>query len=130
MTSRQLEILQHALGVDQYGRNPRGANLAYDGHSRNFFCAGAEDEPDCRELVALGYMEQRRTTQLYPYFNCVVTREGIKAMRVESPNPPKQTRSQKRFEEYRDCHDAFGWTFREFLANIQTDWYKEMRRSA
>ena len=36
MTKRQLEILQHSLGVDQYGRGPQ---------FRNHYCAGSDDEP-------------------------------------------------------------------------------------
>jgi len=41
LSSKQLEILQHSLGVDQYGRGEM---------YRNHFCAGADDEPACREL--------------------------------------------------------------------------------
>ncbi len=66
MTVRQLEILQHALGVDEYGRGQM---------YRNHFCAGGSDEDICRELVALGYM--RTFTRSYlPYYNCTVTDEG------------------------------------------------------
>jgi len=35
MTTRQLEILQHTLGVDQYGQTPKG----YTPYTRNHFCA-------------------------------------------------------------------------------------------
>ena len=47
ITPAQLEILQHALGVDQYGRGEM---------YRNHFCAGGDDEATCRELVEMGYM--------------------------------------------------------------------------
>lgn len=127
MTARQLEILQHALGVDRYGRNPRGANLAYGGFCRNWFCAGTSDELECRDLVAMGYMREHATTSLYPYYNVSVTAEGIKAMREASPNPPKRTRSQLRFEEFRNAQDAFGCTFREFLDMQKKDWYKRLK---
>ena len=47
MNPRHLEILQHALGLDQYGHGKS---------HRNYFCAGEGDEADCRELVAAGLM--------------------------------------------------------------------------
>lgn len=105
MTPRQIEILQHSLGVDQYGCIPKG----FTSFTRNFFCAGAADEPDCRELVALGYMEQRRTTSVFPDFNCAVTPKGIKAMREASPKEPKLTRSQLRYRRFldADCDMSF-----------------------
>ena len=109
MTPRHLEILQHALGVDQYGRTPKG----YTPYTRNFFCAGAADEPDCRELVALGYMEQRRTTSVFPDFNCAVTPEGIKAMHEASPKAPKLTRSQLRYRRFLDADS--GMSFRDWM---------------
>lgn len=91
LTKRQLEILQHSLGLDQYGRGAA---------TRNHFCAGADDEPTCRELIALGYMRQHRTTEVFPYFNCSVTKAGESAARAESPAPPKLTRSQRRYREF------------------------------
>lgn len=107
MTPIQLEILQHALGLDQYGQGE-----AY----RNFFCAGDDDEPICRELIALGYMKQHRTTELYPYFNCSVSEAGREAVHRESPKPPKLTRAQQRYRRFLNARDAFGdLTFREFL---------------
>lgn len=104
MTSAQLQILQHSLGVDEYGQGEM---------NRNHFCAGGADETICRELVALGYMRQHETTEAFPYFNCSVTDEGKAAMLRESPKPPKLTRSQKRYREFLRA-DA-GYTFREWL---------------
>ena len=121
MTPRQLEILQHALGVNEYGQIPRG----FTEHTRNHFCAGGKDEDICRELVALGFMKQHETTKWMPYFNCSVTPEGIQAVRRESPKAPKVTKARQRYMaylDYTDCHDC---TFREFLSIIKTDWYKE-----
>ena len=104
MNSRQLEILQHSLGLDHYGQGKM---------YRNHFCAGGYDEVVCRELVALGYMQQHSTTEWLPYFNCSVTEEGKEAVKRESPNPPKLTRSQKRYRAFlaADC----GVTFREWI---------------
>jgi hypothetical protein len=94
MTPRYLQILQHALGLDQYGQGEM---------HRNHFCAGASDEPACRELVALGYMATWRgaaedgSVPGYPYFNCSVTEDGKTAVRRESPAKlPKRPRAVKR----------------------------------
>lgn len=116
MTPRQLEILQHSLGCDKYGR---GKDVGHGEFNRNYFCAGAEDEPTCRELVALGYMKEHLRTELYPYFNCSVTDDGKAAMREASPKPPKLTRSQRRYREYLGWKDAYGGTFRGFLTDMK-----------
>jgi hypothetical protein len=99
MTPRLLEILQHALGVDEYGRTPKG----FTPYTRNHFCAGEGDEPDCRELVALGFMVEHAKTEWLPYFNCSVTDMGKKAMHAASPSAPKLTRSQKRYRAFLDA---------------------------
>lgn len=104
MTKEQLHILQHSLGVDQYGQG----NMR-----RNHFCAGKGDEQACRDLVAMGYMREHRTTELYPYYNCSVTDEGKAAMLAESPKPPKVTRSQARYTRFLNADS--GMSFREWL---------------
>jgi hypothetical protein len=108
MEKRHLEILQHTLGVDQYGQGRM---------YRNHFCAGGNDETTCRELVAMGYMREHRTTELFPYYNCSVTETGKAAMLEASPKPPKLTRSQRRYREFlnADCGYSFG------------EWLKERR---
>ena len=129
MTPRQLEILQHALGCDRYGKTDyRTPNdREYFPYYRNHFCAGASDEPDCRALVEMGFMEQQPTTQWLPYFNCSVTPAGIEAMRRESPAPAKITRSQQRMKDYHDFADAYECSFREFLRIQKTQWYKDLK---
>jgi hypothetical protein len=108
VTPRQLEILQHSLGLDQYGQG----NMY-----RNHFCAGGDDEIVCRELVALGYMEQF-TRKFLPYFNCLVTDAGKTAVKRESPMPPKLTRGQKNYRAFLDCD--FGQKFGEWLKQKRT----------
>jgi hypothetical protein len=103
LTPKQLEILQHAFGVDQYGRGEM---------YRNHFCAGGSDEAICRELVGMGYMHNFEREWL-PYYNCVVTEAGKVAMRAESPKPPKLSRSQLRYERFLDADT--GESFREWL---------------
>lgn len=103
LRAQQLEILQHSLGVDQYGQ---GA------FTRNHFCAGGADEDTCRELVALGYMTTFTRSYL-PYYNCTVTEEGKSAMRAASPKPPKLTRSQQRYRAFLKADT--GYSFIEWL---------------
>lgn len=103
MNPRLLEILQHALGVDQYGR---GAC------TRNHFCAGGDDVADCAELVAIGFMRTFRRSYL-PYFNCTVTDAGKAAMLAASPQPPKLTSAQQRYQRFLDAD--CGESFREWL---------------
>lgn len=104
LTPKQLEILQHSLGVDQHGQGPM---------YRNHFCAGSDDEPACRELIALGYMQHHATTAVFPDFNCSVTAAGKQAVRDESPAPPKLTRSQRRYRDFLKADS--GVSFREWL---------------
>ena len=115
MTPRQLEILQHALGVDKYGQTPKG----YVPYTRNYFDAGPSDEPTCRELVALGYMEQFATTEVYSGFNCKVTRRGTLTMISESPKPPKLSRSKLRYRAWLDAD--CGMTFKEWITYKHDD---------
>lgn len=106
LTDRQLEILQHALGVDAYGQGD---------HYRNHFCAGEDDEDVCRELVALGYMRHHPTRDWLPYFNCSVTDSGKAAMIAASPQPPKLTRGQRRYRQF--LRADTGCSFGEWLAD-------------
>lgn len=103
MTPQQLQILQHALGVDEYGQGKQ---------YRKHFCAGGDDIEVCQQLVAMGYMETFDRSYL-PYYNCTVTDAGKAAMLAESPKPPKLTRSQRRYRAFLD-HDS-GIRFGEWM---------------
>lgn len=125
MTQQQMQILQHALGLDEYGKVRYFLNgREYYGFmpTRNHFCAGGEDETVCRELVALGLMrlwpnaDESGRVEGYPYYNCSVTDVGKEAVREHSPQPPKLTRSQIRYRRYLRIADLFD-NFREFLAH-------------
>ncbi len=116
MTPKQLHILQHALGVNEYGLGEQ---------YRNHYVGGAEE---CRALVALGYMMEMKPRSISGgdvWF--MVTKEGKEAVKCESPKPPKITRSQQRMMDYRDFADAYDCTFREFLEVQKTEWYKRMK---
>ena len=116
MTTDQLQILQHALGLDRFGLGE-----AY----RNHYVGGADK---CRPLVELGYMLEMKPRGISGgevWF--IVTPEGKKAVKDESPKPKRMTRSQQRFSDYRDFADAYDCTFKEFLQVSKTDWYKNMK---
>jgi hypothetical protein len=89
MTPEQLHILQHTLGVDQFGQGRM---------YRNYYVGGVEE---CRPIVQLGFMTEHPASELTggdPWFR--VTEAGKAAMLVESPKPPKLTRSQLRYREF------------------------------
>jgi hypothetical protein len=116
MTPEQLHILQHALGVDEYGLGEQ---------YRNYYVGGDEE---CRPLVDMGYMIECKPRSISGgdvWF--IVTKEGKKAVKDESPKPTKLTRSQMRYREYLDADGCLGDTFREYLSNIQTQWYKDAK---
>ncbi len=115
MTKEQLHILQHALGLDEFGRGSM---------YRNHFCAGGDDEVICKSLVDLGYMQRHATTPTMPYYNCSVTEAGKAAVLRESPVPPKLTRGQRKYREYLKVADCLNMTFIEWLK------YKRERTNA
>ncbi len=115
MTPEQLQILQHALGVDKYGQGRQ---------YRNHFCAGGTDVPICESLVALGYMRVwHPNASPLPYYNCAVTKEGKSAMLAASPAPPKLSRSQHRYRRFLSADS--GLRFGEWL---KLDWSHGDRR--
>lgn len=123
MKTTHLQILQHSLGCDEYGTPPKR------GGERNYYGTDGDD-PDCNELVALGYMVKGSPKEWTPSVFFVVTDAGKQAMREASPKPPKVSRSTKRFAEYSSFADAFECTFREWLDISKTDWYKDMKEGA
>lgn len=102
----QLKILQHSLGVDQYGRGRQ---------YRNHYVAGGDDEALCRDLVALGFMQQIGDGKNLCGVPFAVTRAGVTAMHAASPAPPKTTRSQRRYQRWLEVKDAGFETFASFL---------------
>jgi hypothetical protein len=105
--SAGLQILQHSLGVDQYGRGQQ---------YRNRFVTGPEstDFDACVALVTLGLMKDLGAVAMYGgmhYFE--VTREGKAYVSQNSPPPPKLTRGQKRYEAFLRADS--GLSFGEWL---------------
>jgi hypothetical protein len=102
MDKALLQILQHSLGVDQYGQGQQ---------YRNYFVAGGKDVEKCRALVAMGFMKETGNGPITGNEPCFcVTREGKAAMSEASPKPPKVARSKQRYQDYlrvADCFESF-----------------------
>lgn len=109
-----LHILQHALGVDQYGRG-----IQY----RNHFVTGpgSKDWDLCNEAVSEGMMLRNEPREIYGNdYNFQVTQFGRQFMASKSLQPPRLTRSQLRYRRF--CEIDGGFTFKEW---IQNGWYKQ-----
>jgi hypothetical protein len=110
-TSRILPILQHALGRNQYGKNPNGRP-----DYRNHFCAGGDDLAPCREAASLGLMVEHAPCEISggdPIF--VVTDAGKAYVLANSPPPPKVSRGQRRYLRWLEVADVVGGSFGEWL---------------
>lgn len=93
-----LHVLQHALGRNQYGKNPHGRP-----DYRDHFCAGADcDSFDvCRAAVAQGLMTEHPPSDISGGdFVFVVTPAGKAYVAKHSPPEPKRTRSQERYRRF------------------------------
>lgn len=110
MNPQLLEILQHTLGADQYGRGRQ---------YRNHFVAGGKDATLCEELVGLGFMAKSTirgfegdelTGGMPCYF---VTDAGKREMSAKSPKPPKVWRVRRRYLQFLDADSSC--TFWEWL---------------
>ena len=108
MTPEQLHILQHSLGLNEYGRGTGYRNHFVTGE-------GSIDHPACMALVELGHMEIRRAKyDLYGGDDVfAVTEGGRRAVAAESPAPPKLTRGQQNYRDFL-AYDS-GCTFIEYL---------------
>lgn len=99
-----LHILQHSLGVDQYGRGEQ---------YRNHFCTGpgSDDHPICMALTEQGLMTRRVAPEHYGGMDFFyVTDAGRQYVAANSPPPPKLTRGERRYQQYldADCDMSFG----------------------
>jgi len=105
MTPKQLHILQHSLGLDDCGRGRDYRNHFVTGE-------GSTDYPDCLALCELGLMKNHGGSELTGNMDCFsVTDAGRKAVRLESPKPPKVSRSRQRYLRWLggpSCAMSFG----------------------
>ena len=107
MKARKLEILQHSLGVDEYGRGNRYRNRFVTGE-------GSDDFDVCASLAADGLMTDHGAIEVFGGSHCFsVSKDGQKWMALNSPPPPKLTKGQQRYRRFLD-HDS-GMKFSEWL---------------
>ncbi|KQV43258.1 MULTISPECIES: hypothetical protein [unclassified Rhizobium] len=94
MDAKQLHILQHSLGLDEYGRGTFYRNHFVTGE-------GSKDHADCMALVDAGYMSVRLDHPLSGGDDVFrVTDAGKAAVAEHSPAPPKLTRSQRTYQDW------------------------------
>lgn len=101
-----LQVLQHSLGLDEYGQGKP---------YRNHFVTG-ENDGDwkvCMAHVEAGRMKRHGPSELYggnDSYCFTVTDAGKLYVQENSPPPPKLTAGQKRYRRYldADCSMTFG----------------------
>jgi len=112
--SADLHILQHSLGLDQYGRGREYRQHFVTGE-------GSTDYPVCMDLVARGMMVRRDGNELSGGDDIfIVTDAGRAYVASNSPEPPKLSRSAQRYRRYLDADSSL--RFGEWL---KTSWAKE-----
>jgi hypothetical protein len=100
MRDASLNVLQHALGLDQFGIGSMYRNhyVAGPGHHSWDLCVAH---------VEAGRMEQHAPRELFGGDHCfTVTESGIAFVRANSPKPPKLTRDQKRYRDFLSEREA------------------------
>jgi hypothetical protein len=106
--SDMLDILQHSLGVDAFGRGEQYRNHFVTGE-------GSSDHATCLLAVALDLMTMRSGNSLTGGDDLfIVTAAGKQCMADNSPAPPKLTRSQRRYKAYLDADCTM--TFRQWMS--------------
>ena len=116
LNSQQLHVLQHSLGVDQYGRGRQ---------YRNHFVTGEQSDnwALCQSLVALGLMQDHGAQTMMGGMHCfTVTDPGKAAMASESPRPPAVSVGRGRYLKYleEDSTVSFGeWLRRGFYKEVE-----------
>lgn len=113
LTLAQRQIIQHTIGVDEYGR---------EFHKRNFFgtestCA---DGKICEQLVAAGLMKWHGKSAMCDNEDqYTVTADGRRFFFSSCPTIPKtkkKTAAQKRYQEFLDADSGvpfFEWIKRK-----------------
>ncbi|MDM9619109.1 hypothetical protein [Rhizobium sp. S96] len=96
MDSKQLHILQHTLGLDQYARGTFYRNHFVTGE-------GSKDHDDCIALVEAGFMRVRKDHPLSGGDHVFwVTDAGKIAVVENSPAPPKKPILSRAKQTYQD----------------------------
>lgn len=94
MDAKQLHILQHSLGLDEYGRGTFYRNRFVTG-------VGSKDHADCMALYEQGFMTRVANVEMFGGDDIFTVTEAGKLAAVEnSPSPPKLTRSQQNYQDW------------------------------
>jgi hypothetical protein len=94
LDEKQLHILQHTLGLDQFGRGTFYRNHFVTGE-------GSKDHADCMSLVDAGLMTMRKDHPLRGGDDVFwATDQGKAAVVAQSPSPPKLSRSQQTYQDW------------------------------
>ncbi len=106
MTPQQLHVLQHSMGLDEYGRGSKYRN--------RYVC---DPQPLLESLVALGFMYDNGALQIADGMHVYcVTPAGEDAIERESPKAPKAPKVSRSRQRYLDFLSAdTGETFIEWL---------------
>ncbi|MBB4520521.1 UNVERIFIED_ORG: hypothetical protein M2435_001301 [Rhizobium sophorae] len=100
MDAKQLHILQHSLGIDQYGRGRMYRDHFVTGE-------GSDDHADCMALTAPGYLTRRANVPMYGGSDLFrVTDAGKRAVVEASPAPPKISAAKQRYLDYLDADSS------------------------
>ena len=112
-----LHVLQHALGLDDYGMGDRGMH-PFNAYRNHYVCGPGHHGYDiCMEHVEAGRMERHEPRAVFGGGHCfTVTDAGKAYVRDHSPKPPKLTRAQKRYRDWLDSGSAVsGMKFGDWL---------------
>jgi hypothetical protein len=101
MRDAKLHILQHSLGVDEFGRGRQYRNHFVTGE-------GSIDHPHCMALVEMGLMTKHAGSALTGGDDLFhVTEAGRRYVVEHSPAPPKLSRSKSRYREYLEADSSY-----------------------
>lgn len=114
LSPSQLHILQHSLGLDQYGRGREYRNRFVTG-------PGSKDWDDCQTLVSGACMHDHGPMAITGGMHCFqVTDRGRMKMHEQSPEPPKVSKSKKRYHDWLEVADCYpDWGFGDWLKACQ-----------
>lgn len=115
---QSLHVLQHALGLDDYGRGDGGRH-PFNAYRNHFVTGDAGASFDlCTAHVDSSRMERHGPSPMYggDGYCFTVTDAGREYVRDTSPKPPKSKRSAQRYREWLRVSDVYpDLTFGDWL---------------
>lgn len=115
ITTKQLHILRHSLGLDDTGRGRE---------YRNYYCTGPDCDgwSDVQVLIGEGLMHDCGPVAMWGGSHGITVTDAGKAIARKQDPMPNITRGRRRWLAF--LHADCGLTFGEWL---KTDWAKEVR---